>query len=329
MKFNSTGARRLRELSFRLINNNPWMAFWISCDGWKVVEVKDHPPKKKGRPWKKNIYNPWKKGNHPTCTVSVFVCFHLHRQACQLQWLSDFVGKHWWKRTGKQNTPQRWNNMKQKTPSEKNSTSPKHHNQVVWSEDSEHLSILLNFKVLNLVEYLCTHRWAKTNCQISAFNVATMTLVRLLKRVSSWESIKLVAKLSVHQHAPELFVEWLCSEYLVFPSSSWVLQAPDKVGENNLWTSFFENPLNATTVVFDHVPWLFWFFVSSKALNTFNHRLSYQSQKHQQLTDLRHVLFLAWTFKSSLGCCDVRSSYYGFDSHLFKRRTIKCQIHSS
>lgn len=124
----------------------------------------------------------------------------------------------------------------------KNSTSPKHHNQVVWSEDSEHLSISLNFKVLNLVEYLCTHRWAKTNCQISAFNVATMTLVRLLKRVSSWESIKLVAKLSVHQHAPELFVEWLCSEYLVFPSSSWVLQAPDKVGEKNLWTRLFWEP---------------------------------------------------------------------------------------
>lgn len=148
-----------------------------------------------------------------------------------------------------------------------------------------------------------------------------MTLVRLLKRVSSWESIKLVAKLSVHQHAPELFVEWLCSEYLVFPSSSWVLQAPDKVGEKNLWTSFFENPLNATTVVFDHVPWLFRFLVSSKALKTFNHRLSYQSQKHQQLTDLRHVLFLAWTFQSSLGCCDVRSSYYIFDSHLFKRQS--------
>lgn len=31
--WNSTEARRLRELSFRLINNNPWMAFWISCDG--------------------------------------------------------------------------------------------------------------------------------------------------------------------------------------------------------------------------------------------------------------------------------------------------------
>lgn len=90
------------------------------------------------------------------------MCFHLHRQACQLQWLSDFVGKHWWKINGKQNTPQRWNNMKQKNTIKKNSKSPKHHNQVVWSEDSEHLSILLNFKVLNLVEYLCTHRWAKT-----------------------------------------------------------------------------------------------------------------------------------------------------------------------
>ena len=155
-----------------------------------------------------------------------------------------------------------------------------------------------------------------------------MTLVRLLKRVSSWESIKLVAKLSVHQHAPELFVEWLCSEYLVFPSSSWVLQAPDKVGEKNLWTSFFENPLNATTVVFDHVPWLFRFLVSSKALKTFNHRLSYQSQKHQQLTDLRHVLFPGLNISkfSWLLWCSILLLHLRFSSF---QTPIKCQIHSS
>ena len=207
MKFNPTEAQRLRELSFRLINNNPWMAFWISCDGWKVVEVKDHPPKKKGRPWKKKHLQPLEKRESSHlyslcfCVLSPSSTGLSTTVTVRFRWQA-LVKKNW-----QTKYPATLKQHETKNTIRKNSTSPKHHNQVVWSEDSEHLSILLKFKVLNLVEYLCTHRWAKTNCQISAFNVATMTLVRLLKRVSSWESIKLVAKLSVHQHAPELFVE--------------------------------------------------------------------------------------------------------------------------
>lgn len=64
MKFNSTGARRLRELSFRLINNNPWMAFWISCDGESRGSWRS-PPKKRVGPTTKHLQPLEKQGIIP------------------------------------------------------------------------------------------------------------------------------------------------------------------------------------------------------------------------------------------------------------------------